>query len=136
MKHLFFITCVFLALYACEQEEVLEATATTTTVSTPKSASSAYADDADFTYPVASEQDLETVVNTLSPNDVVVVEQATAYVFEGLAPLWMDPTTINGKEICKGLGSMAFAKCVYKHVKAGEKVLIWMDENGGFHASV
>ncbi|MFK7796704.1 MAG: hypothetical protein AB8E82_04565 [Aureispira sp.] len=136
MKNLFLIVFVFLALYACEEQEVLEATETSTTVSSQKSASSEYANNADFTYPITSEQDLETVVNTLSPNDIVVVEQGTAYVFEGLAPLWMDPTTINGKKVCKGLGGIAFAKCVYKHIKAGEKVLIWMDENGGFNASI
>lgn len=136
MKHLFLIVFVFAMLYACEQQEILEATETTTAASSQKSASNEYADNADFTYPIASENDVEAVVNTLSPNDIVVVDQATAYVFEGLAPLWMDPTTINGKEVCKGLGAVSFAKCVYKHIQAGEKVLIWMDENGGFHASV
>lgn len=136
MKYLFLVASVFWVLYACEKREVLEATETTTAVSNQKSAPSAYAADADFTYPIASENDVQTVLHTLSPNDVVVVEHSTAYVFEGLAPLWMDPTTINGKEVCKGLGAIPFAKCVYKHIQAGEKVLIWMDENGGFHTSV
>ncbi|MGH1339677.1 MAG: hypothetical protein ACRBFS_26400 [Aureispira sp.] len=136
------ITLLFLSLlvlYSCEEKELIESTPSSTSQVIEKSASgNEYADNADFSQQINSEEDLEQMLSMLddSKDNILVVEHSVAYVFYELAPVWFDPTTIDGKKICKGLGGIAFGKCVYKHIKAGEKVLVWIDANGNLNASI
>lgn len=137
MKNLLIIILAFFVLTSCEEKELIEVAPTSTNQTVEKSAATnEYAENADFSYHIEDEDDLTALLATLSADDVVVILNSTAYVFTGLAPLWLDPGTIDGKKVCEGLGGLAFGKCVLKHVKAGDKVLVWMDNNGNYHASV
>ena len=136
MKNLLIILLFSSALYSCTEKELLEATPKDTVQVVEKSVvPNEYAEHADVSYLIDSETDFESMLATLNEDDAVVVLNSTAYVFYGLAPMWLDPGTIEGKEVCEGLGGIPFIKCVVKLVKAGEKVLVWLDANGNYHAS-
>ena len=143
MKSILITLTLALALFSCHEQDLVPPDKPTQ-ATTVKSNQGWTLEDPDqkFLYDTdaAFEQGLHDALHDANEDDIFVAQlesgSTALYIYVGMAPVWMDPGVINGKEICKGKSSIPFAKCIKNHVDQGHRVTIWLDKDGNYHASI